>query len=191
MSRTLPCWKSKAKFGRKRGGFTEAAAPSLLKGCGWSEDGDDDDGDSRMRTQHPISSQIVVMSLPHNNGVSSCTRIGDGTIDELAMPEPLLRNHWIPDGGGYLDRDGGGMQRGETDHIGSDDGFHCKQDDRSGAEESSDGAHWRSRNRQPLQPQSSSTVYRGGCVVRSAEAGATTRNVSTTSATETAGRIER
>ncbi|KFB36859.1 coproporphyrinogen III oxidase [Anopheles sinensis] len=140
--------------------LTEAVGPSLLKGCGWSEDGDDNDGDSRMRTQHPVSSQIVVMSLPHNDGVSSCTRVGDGTIDEVAMPEPLVRNYWIPDGGGYLDRVGGGLQRGENDNIGSGDGFHCEQDDRSGGGESSDGAHWRSRNR-----QSSSTVYRGGCVV--------------------------
>ncbi|KFB52744.1 hypothetical protein ZHAS_00021007 [Anopheles sinensis] len=103
------------------------------------------------------------MSLPHDDGDSRSSRVGDSTIDVLVLPEQLTRQSPVPDGGGYRDRDGGGMWESDSNHIGSGGGFNCEQDVRSGGGDLSDCAHWRGSNRQPLQPQLSSSVYRVGC----------------------------
>lgn len=170
--------------------FTDTIASKPLKGCGWSKDDDDDDDDRGKRTQIialPLSSlrssylpygansenlreiltdlEIMAMSLPADDADSSSSRDGNGVIDVLVIPKPLARNHSFPEGGGYPVRGGGGMWRGDSNHIGSGGGFNCERDDRPGDDNSSNCAHWRSGNRRSLQPQLTSSVYSGGCLM--------------------------
>lgn len=105
------------------------------------------------------------MSLPADDADSSSSRVGNGVIDVLVIPKPLARNHSFPEGGGYPVRGGGGMWRGDSNHIGSGGGFNCERDDRPGDDNSSNCAHWRSGNRRSLQPQLTSSVYSGGCLM--------------------------
>ncbi|KFB42351.1 AGAP003703-PA-like protein [Anopheles sinensis] len=169
-------------------GSIDTVASIPLKGCGRSKDSDDDDDGRRKRMQiiaYQLSSvrssnladeangedlhgilpglEVVAMSLPHDDGDSRSSRVGDSTIDVLVLPEQLTRQSPVPDGGGCRDRDGGGMWESDSNHIGSGGGFNCEQDVRSSGGDLSDCAHWRGSNRQPLQPQLSSSVYRVGC----------------------------